>query len=416
MTDLNEKAGRAVVAVSLLGFTAIAEGQDAAKSLAGPDAVTTRLAEDAQDKPDLLNIDKQAGFADWKKQFKEKTELDFGIDYNSLGFAATESPGDDTAASGAFRVFGEWELLRRGTPNSGSLIFKVENRHAYTDVAPSAFGNELGYAGLPSSVFSDQGWRATHLFWQQRFAEGRGVSYLGFLDITDYTDIYALASPWTGFSNLAFQTGSGTIGGLPDGAFGTMLGGFLTDNLYLVGSIADANGDATDPWGGFDTFFNDFETFKSAEIGWTTEQEELFLNNAHVTFWQIDERSAAGTPDGWGVNFSLSASIGAAWLPYIRGGWADDGGSLYQASISSGFGYSRRPGQSMLGLGLNWSRPNESTYGSDLDDQFTIELFQQLQLSEGIEITPSLQYIIDPALNPTDDSIVLFGLRVRAAF
>ena len=110
----------------------------------------------------------------------------------------------------------------------------------------AAFAGELGYAGLTSVGYSDQGWRATHLFWRQRFGDGRGVSYIGFLDTTDYADVYTLASPWTGFANIAFQNGSGAMGGIPDGALGAMVGGFLTDKLYLVGSIADANGDPTD--------------------------------------------------------------------------------------------------------------------------------------------------------------------------
>ena len=126
--------------------------QDAASELVAPDAVTSQLATDEKDKPDLLGIDAQAGFDEWKVGVKERTGLDFGIDYNSLGFAAIDSPGKSTAAGGVFRVFGSWELYNRGETNTGSIVFKVENRHTYSDVAPSAFGGELGYAGLTSSV------------------------------------------------------------------------------------------------------------------------------------------------------------------------------------------------------------------------------------------------------------------------
>ncbi len=191
--------------------------QDAAKDLAGPDSVSAQLAADAKDKPELLGVDLQNGFDAWKAGVKERTGLDFGIDYLSLGLAATDSPGDSTAASGVFRIYGNWELFNRGKENDGSLVFKVEHRHAYTDVAPAAFAGELGYAGLTSVGYSDQGFRATHLFWRQRFGDGRGVSYIGFLDTTDYADVYTLASPWTGFTNIAFQNGSGAMGGIPDG-------------------------------------------------------------------------------------------------------------------------------------------------------------------------------------------------------
>jgi porin len=393
----------------------LVHAQDAANDLAGPDSVSSQLAADDKDKPDLLGIDEQAGFDRWKAGVKERSGFDFGIDYLSLGLAATDSLGDSTAASGVFRVYGNWELFNRGKEDSGSLVFKVENRHAYTDVAPAAFADELGYAGLTSVGYSDQGWRATHLFWRQRFGDGRGVSYIGFLDTTDYVDVYTLASPWTGFTNIAFQNGSGAMGGIPDGALGAMVGGFLTDNLYLVGGIADTNGDPTNLGDGFDTLFNDFETFKSIELGWASNRDEVFLNNAHVTLWQVDERDRAGTPDGWGISASITKSTDNGFMPFLRGGWADDGGSLYEASVSTGFGYTPNPGQSMLGVGLNWNRPNRSTFGANLDDQYSLELFQQLQLTEGIELTPSVQIIQNPVLNPSDDWSIFFGLRLRAA-
>ena len=404
-----------VIAVLLLhGEPTTAE--NAAQILVGPDATDTLLAEDSQEKDDLLGTEPSKSWSDWKASVVERTGLDFGIDYNTLGYVASSSPGKDRSASGAFRFFGTWDLIERDGPNTGSIVFKFENRHRYGSVAPTDFGGELGYPGLLSAVFSNQGWRTTHLYWRQSFADGRGVSYIGWLDVTDYTDVYALASPWSGFSNLAFQTGSGTIGGLPDGALGAMVGGFLNDNYYLAASIADANADQTDILDGFDTLFNDGETYKSFEIGRTSGREALFVNNRHLTFWQIDERDEAETSDGYGVAFSFTQAVGDNLLPFVRGGWAKDGGSLYERALSIGLGYSNNPSRSLLGIGLNWSRPNESTFGSGLGDQYTLEVFQQWQITENLAITPSVQFIKDPAFNPDKDAIALFGLRLRAAF
>lgn len=384
--------------------------------LAGPGATPNVLARDAQDANDVLGINAQKSWSEWKADIKEDSGLDFGIDYNVLGYTASSSPGENQTASGALRLFGSWELLNRGEANNGTLVFKFEHRHAFTNVAPSDFGSEIGYAGLVSSVYSDQGARLTHLYWQQDFAQGRGTVYAGWLDVTDYTDVYALASPWSGFSNLAFQTGSGTIGGLPDGSLGVMVGGFLSDNYYAAASLADANADQTDPLGGFDTLFNDFETFKTMEIGWTSSPEALFVDNAHLTFWQIDDRKTAGTPSGYGVAFSFTKGIDNTWMPFVRGGWSKDGGSLYEAAVSTGIGYTSDPGRNLLGVGLNWSRPNSNTFGAKLNDQYTLEVFQQWQLTEGLEMTPSVQIIKNPALNPGTDTIALLGLRARMAF
>lgn len=406
----------ALLLVTLPWSTNEVWAQSAGDVLSGPNSTQDILEADDEEKDDLLDIDQSRGWDAWKAGIQERTGLDFGIDYNALGFIATDSTGNDSASSGSLRLFGTWELLNRGDSNSGSIVFKFENRHKYGSVAPTEFGGEIGYAGLPSSVFSDQGTRATHLYWEQNFSDGRGVAYVGWLDVTDYTDVYALASPWTGFSNLAFQTGSSSIAGLPDGALGAMVGGFLSDNYYAAVSLADANADATDPLDGFDTLFNDFETFKTFEIGWISGPERLFIDNAHVTFWQIDNREEAGTPDGHGVAFSVTNSINDQWLPFLRGGWSKDGGSLYEASLSAGFGYSKDPTRNLLGMGLNWSRPNDDTFGSGLSDQYTLEAFQRWQITENIALTPSVQIIHKPAFNPDDDTIALFGLRFRMAF
>jgi porin len=50
-----------------------------------------------------------------------------------------------------------------------------------------------------------------------------------------------------------------------------------------------------------------------------------------------------------------------------------------------------------------------------LDDQYTAELFYRLQLTYNLAITPDVQLIIDPALNPDENRTWVFGLRARLA-
>jgi porin len=394
-------------AIFALVVPATLHAQSVSDRLAGPGSTPALLNSDAQT---------QKPWSDWKASVKDRTGLDFGLDFIALGYVASESVGEDTAASGVLRLFGEWELTGRGTENTGTLVFKVDYRHKLDTVPVKDFAGELGYAGIIGATYSDQGLRLTHLFWNQNFAEGNGAVYAGWLDVTDYVDAYALASPWQGFANLGFQTGTGTIGGLPDSALGVAVGYFLNDNVYIGGGIVDANADATDPFAGFDTLFNDGETFKSLEVGWTTGWKGRFFNNAHVTLWQIDAREEEGTPDGHGVSFHLSHAVREHWLPFLRGGWADAGDALYETAFSAGFGYSKNPSKGLFGVGVNWSRPNADTFGTELDDQVAVEAFWMLELAKGIELTPSVQYIDNPALNPEEDSTALFGLRFRAAF
>jgi len=376
----------------------------------GPNAVENQLRDDAEaDRPTLFER-----WFEWKDGLTEQHGFSFGVDYSAVGLGADSSLDDDRAAGGMIRFYGTWDLVGRGTKNTGAFIWKAEHRHAYIDVAPSGFGFNLGYIGLIEPPFSDQGLRLTNLYWRQRLAGGRVTLLGGYVDATDYLDVYALASPWTGFLNFAFSTGTTTLA-VPEVGFGLAAGAMLSDSVFLIGGIADLNSDPTDPWQTVDSFFTEHEYFKHVEIGWTPSQDQIYLDNVHLTLWHADEREKAAQPSGWGANVSWTTYLAGTWLPFVRAGYAEDGGSLTQKSVSVGFGYQPNPGKNLLGLGLNWGQPNEDTWGPGLRDQYTAELFYRWQISKAIAVTPDLQYIRNPALDPDANSIWVFGLRVRGA-
>jgi len=62
----------------------------------------------------------------------------------------SESPGEDNAAGGIFRFFGNWTVIGRDSGNTGSIVSKVENRHTLgTDIPLQDLGFEAGYPGIP---------------------------------------------------------------------------------------------------------------------------------------------------------------------------------------------------------------------------------------------------------------------------
>jgi len=393
-------------------------GYEEVPQFGGPSSAGAQLEEDDRPKESVLRFDGiQRGLApyfDFKARLQEDHGLSFGMDYTALYQGASDSPGEDSAASGIFRLFGNWTLTGRGTQNTGSIVFKGENRHRLgTDVPPSALGFETGYVGLTAAPYNDADWWLTNLFWQQRTSEGRLNFVAGIVDATDYLDIYGLINPWTAFTNLAFITGSGTTP-LPDQGLGAALGAMLSDQVYLVAGLTDANGDPGNPEDSFDSFFNDHEYFKHVEIGWTPSYDRRYLDNAHVLLWHADERDDAGVPDGWGVNVSFARFLDDTWMPFVRAGYSDDGGALLEKSVSVGIGRYMAYRRDLLGLGLNWGKPS-SDFGSGLDDQYTAELFYRIQLSEHFAITPDVQAVLNPALNPDEDTLFVLGLRARLA-
>ncbi len=390
------------------------EGESGSKTspLLSPDEVENQINMDQEVNP-LYESKLFAPIQEWKTGVAERTGFNWSLDYSALFMGVSGSPGEDSASSGMVRFFGFWDLVNRGTPNKGSLNWKVENRHKYSDIPPSALGFESGYAGIFEPPFSDQGTRLTNLYWKQYLSKGTWAIVGGFLDVTDFVDVYLMASPWTGFNNFVFSTGSAATDLPNDATLGIGAGGMVTDKIYIQAGIADANSDPTEPFDGFDSVASDSDFFKWVEIGFTPNQDNLYFDNIHLTFWQIDERTN-GTPDGWGINVSWQNWINDKWLPFVRGGYTEDSGSLLEKSVTVGLGYQPVPMRGVIGLGFNWGKPNQTSFAG-ADDQYTTELFWRLQLTKELAVTPSIQYIKDPALNDDEDNLWAFGLRLRVA-
>jgi porin len=389
-----------------------------AANFGGPDAVENTIENDAATVPSMVEERLLEPWFKWKQELHDDSGFSFGLDYTPvyLKSSADGFSGENKASSGMLRVFGAWDLVGRGTPNTGAFVWKIEHRHSYTDVSPQGFGFDQGYIGLIEPPFSDEGTRFTNLYWRQRLAGGKATILAGMLDVTDFVNVYAMASPWTGFFNFAFSTGSAAMFVPNDATTGLAGGVMLTDNIFLIGSLVNAYTDPTDPFDTFGDFFSEHEYYSSVELGWTRGQERIYQDNAHLTLWHVDESAPAGTPGGWGVLFNYSASLDDDTLmPFIRGGYANDGGTLLDRSVSVGLGYNTVGGRDQLGVAANWGRPNEDSFGPGLDDQYTFEVYYRLQVTEQFAVTPDIQYLVDPAQNPTEDSLWIFGLRARFA-
>ena len=304
-------------------------------------------------------------------------------------------------------------MVNRGKGNNGALIYKIEHRHKYTEIVPKFFGFEMGYVGMEVPAFNDDGFRVTNFYWRQRFKDGKISMVAGLLDATDYVDVYALASPWTGFMNFQFSAGSQAVYIPNDAALGIALGAYITDNIFVIASLSDAGSDPTDPFKSFETFFSNNDYFKSIELGYVTSKERFYMDNVHVTFWHSDGSEVTASLPGWGISFSASHYFDNNLNPFIRGGYAEDGGTLLQKSLTAGLGYQPKSGGNLLGFAIGWGEPNETTFSEGLDNQFTAEIFYRLQVSKHFVITPDIQYLINPALNPDESSIFVWGIRGR---
>lgn len=384
----------------------------------GPRSVSGQVKSDDEQKTSAYRFEGLTNslqpYYDFKQRVNERRGLAFGSDFNLLHQYASDSAGEDNAAGSVLRVYGTWTMLDRDG-GSGSLTFKLENRRRLgTDIAPQDLGFEVGYAGLTAITFSDAGALLTNLYWQQSFSGNRVSFVAGIVDTTDYVDVYGIGNPWTDFTILAFSTNP-TIP-VPNQGVGAAVRAKITDNLYVLAGLADSNGDPGDTGGSFDSFFNAHEYFKHVELGWIGSSDSLFTDNVHLIAWHVDDRKAAGVSDGWGLAASFSRKYNDKWLPFVRAGYSDGGGAILERLVSAGLGYYREDRNDVLGIGLSWGEPSQETFGLALNNQYSAELFYRLQLYQHLTITPDVQLLLNPALNPQEDQIWVVGLRARLNF
>ncbi|UUV06533.1 carbohydrate porin [Ruegeria sp. YS9] len=390
--------GRLVAALSIA-----CAGMASAQGLSGPSSVEAELKPgdgltDPQYRSEFpRNI--APGWFRWKDRLAEGG-FRFNVDYLALGQSTNADLGTGEAAGGIARVYGSWQATERG-----SLTFKIEDRHGYTDVAPQFLGLDGGALSITGTAFNDNGLLLTNLFWTQRAENGAWTLQVGQIDVTDFVDIYGLVSPYSGFQNLSFNTNP-TIN-TPNQGIGIAGGIKLNENFYAVASVADANADPSDP--SLDVF-SDGNLFKSFEIGYTSGFDRIYFDNIHLTLWHADAADDGSRAEDYGGVFSAAWFVDNKWMPFFRAGASKGTAALYDRSVSVGLGYYGR-NTDLAGLGLNWAEAR------NIDgDQFTLEAFYRFSISPGLQITPSLQFISNPLLNPNQDSITLFSLRTRIVF
>lgn len=99
-------------------------------------------------------------------------------------------------------------------------------------------------------------------------------------------------------------------------------------------------------------------------------------------------------------------------MPSLRVGVSDGGGPIYNTSVTAGFIRRFAYRSDLLDLAVNWG---ESPVDG-LPEQITTEAFYRWQIAQNLAVTPSVQWLVDPALNPEDDEVWLVGLRLRLSF
>jgi len=378
-------------------------GEAGGAFLGGPTSIGKELGEASE--VDSVNA---FGLGEFRARLIERFGLAVSADYATLYQHADDSlTGADNGLGGVLRLYGRWTLVGRGTGHAGTLVARVEYRHHLSgDVAPGHLAPELGYHGAVGFGFTDVGVFLAPFYWEQFFADGHLGVVAGRLDPTDFTDILGIGSQWSFFQNTAVLSNMSIAA--PDVGCGAGVGFRVSDQWVIGTTVHDANGEQTE----FNCFEGTLGLFEQARVSWTPTHARRFANAMHLTVWHQDERPASKLEESYGVATSGNWTVNERWVPFFRWGLSEGDAPQARQQLTTGV-MLNVPGRSdQLGVGAWW----QDLSHRDLHDQSGMELFYRWRVIPNLAITPSIQLLNDPALNPGVDRIVLLGLRARVLF
>ena len=387
----------------------------------GPNSIGAELKADNEKKKSYFRvpIKLMKPWYDWKKEINENTGIKFGMDYVALMMKSSdvidETVHNKKTQSGIFDFNFSWNLInRKSGKNKGTLAFKLSSRHSYGNLTPPMFHglNETGYYGLTGTGYNDYSFRVLELHYSQYFLNDRLGFIVGKIDPSNYYNFHGLGIPSRAFIGYGAMT-SGTIN-MANPGFGVGVGVELTKQLYFKASITDVFGDLYgNDFLDFGQNFFDGKFLSMAEIGWAPTIDERYFKNFSLTVWHTpnyDNYSGAAIQQGSGFAFSSHWFFNKKYIPFFRFGISDGNGEnvFYKKDIQFGSGFYFKS-HDLIGLAFSWAEPNIP--GSK--NQLTGELFYRAQITPHLAITPDLQWIYNPTLNPDVTNLWYFGVRGR---
>jgi len=383
--------------------------------MAGPNGVTRELEIDRALRESFDGVDVLSPWFEWKRGVEDEYGLAFGVKAWFLAQSASSSLTDtDDAGGGIYRFQGNWTAFGGDSDEVGRLEWRLEHRSGLGGMlAPANLAGDIGIAAM-STGFGYSGSFSTDLSvlsWNQGFAERRFGFAVGRLASDVYSDAFVFSTFSRGYLNRAFlfNPTQGTTG---VGALGIVTKGFVTKQVWLGAHLYDGNAVS----GEFDLdTFRQHEWLKEIELGWTPSFARRSTDRIQFLYWNKDERVEAGISSGKGWVMTASYQVRQNAISFVRLG-ASDGGAGVPAkrAISAGIEYSPATGRA-LAAGLGWARPSEDTFGTGLPDEYVLEMSYRHQLTSNVSITPDIQFVINPALNPAEDRVWVLGLRFSLA-
>ena len=267
----------------------------------------------------------------------------------------------------------------------------------------------------------------TQAYVRQNLWDNKVQWTVGKIFAPNFIDAYPFFDDNRQFLNQSFST-SPTIASPLRGAGAVATVYPTTGGLYVLGGVYSAN--SSDTGTTIDEVFDTGELFYQLEVGWSAlartgvpvqARGPMDSNNIHLTGWykdaQPDQSNPTLQPQARGLAFNANYDHRRQHDVVLPGGHLRRLGQRPRHVGRASAGGRASSISDLLGIGLGWVRPNDEVVQEPFQrEQVNAEAFYRFHITPNLAITPDLQYIKDPSLNPGVDDLWVASLRARITF
>jgi hypothetical protein len=377
----------------------------------------------------VIGIGVPQSWFDFKDDVYEKIGLKFGFSYQLLYQSASEVLPDatyDTAAGHWWGFLTKWTPLNRGKDYEGTLVFSMFDRASVGNNQVPAFFGVVDVGGITTNAeFTTWSFQIENLYWEQNLNPGKHKIMLrvGNQVVTTLLNPFRFKD-----ARVSFTTGPFAFHPtIPYPTFGFGVGAKWwpdeESELYFAASLNDMNSDPNVR--GFDwSTVSRGEFFYGSEVGYYWKRGADDFDHVHLLVFYADEQSTASpdTPNKAGGGFRIFGSkqwnrwVGFAGYTYNTAEGGGVTGTFSNHTATAGVAYKNPFSiKGEAALGVLYMDPIDELFGEDARSQYGTEVYWRILLSPHIWLTPGLQTVIHPSLNPDADVVWIPHVKFRVA-
>jgi carbohydrate-selective porin OprB len=335
--------------------------------------------------------------------------LSFLVDYSLMYQHHTEGERDQTL-NHELDVVAQWWLVDSERWGRGGIGLLFSDLREFLGTSTSEFSHSLGTSFLTNDTNVEGGEPQLRiLWWEQTLLEERLTLVAGQLQLGNLLDQNTYASDDR--TSFFAKPLAGASKDFPDSGLGAGFAVRVTPGLSLFAGFQDttANGQYPD----FDSLVEGNFVY-AAELRFDSPFDALGEGAYRFTGFYLPANP--GTDRVWGLALSFDQAVHEQLGLFVRWGYADapEATASIRSRLGAGVVWTRPFGSSedWLGLGFIWVRPHDPS----LRDEYALETYWRIQLTERVQFTPDLQLVFEPSLRPEADFAAVGGLRIRFTF